>query len=434
MTPTLPLSPPRRRLLAMAVLLAAARSSQAWANPATPSTRQPDGQALRAIRSWPSADYSRLTLEHEADPFQYKVFRLPDPDRLVIDLRGLGFSPLLATIGTMLQPQDPYVAQLRAGQFDAETVRIVMDLRDAGEHAVLDLPPIGPYSSRLVIDVFPPPARDPLLALLQQLEAEQAKPTPVPSPPPPAVAGRPAPPRPPARRVITIALDAGHGGEDPGAVGKGGTYEKNVVLSIAKKVSAQFAGDPSIRTVLTRSGDYFVPLAKRVAKARASQADLFVSIHADAWISPSARGASVYALSEKGATSTAARWMANKENASDAIGGISLKRVPNELGQTLLDLSIDSQIRQSKQLGSAVLERLGGVGRLHKPRVEQAGFAVLKSPDIPSILVETAFISNPEEEQRLREPGYQESIARAIADGIRSFLKSTPVQFGRPLA
>lgn len=406
-----------RRQLLMLLSLAALRPAQA------------SERSILAIRSWPSADYSRLTLEHDGDQLPHRVFRLADPDRLVIDLKGVAFGPLLSAIGGSLQPSDPYVAGLRAGQFDANTVRIVLDLKNAGDHALLELPPIGPYSSRLVIDVFPPPDRDPLLALLQQLEAEASRPVPAPSPSPdtPPKAAR-------RRRVITLALDAGHGGEDPGAVGRGGTHEKDVVLSIAQRVSAQFAQDPGFRTVLTRSGDYFVPLAKRVAKARASQADLFVSIHADAWISPTARGASVYTLSEKGASSTAARWMANKENASDAIGGISLQRVPSELGQTLLDLSIDSQIRQSKQLASAVLQRLGGVGRLHKPQVEQAGFAVLKSPDIPSILVETAFISNPEEEQRLREPGYQDAIARAIAEGIRAFLQSTPVQFGRPLA
>lgn len=223
-------------------------------------------------------------------------------------------------------------------------------------------------------------------------------------------------------RLLIVAVDAGHGGEDPGAHGRGGTREKDVTLAIARRIKAELAGDPNIRVVLTRDGDYFVPLATRVAKARRARADVFVSIHADAFVRPDARGSSVFALSPRGASSAAARWLARQENQADLIGGVNLsKRDPN-LARTLLDLSQTATINDSLRLGRLVLREIGGVNRLHKPRVEQAGFAVLKAPDIPSILVETAFISNPAEERRLADAEYQIRLARVIVDGIKKYL------------
>jgi N-acetylmuramoyl-L-alanine amidase len=227
-------------------------------------------------------------------------------------------------------------------------------------------------------------------------------------------------------RLVTIAIDAGHGGEDPGAHGKGGANEKDVTLAIARRLKAQVDAEPNMRAVLTRDGDYFIPLHMRVVKARAVQADLFVSIHADAFINADARGSSVFALSERGATSAAARWLAKRENEADLIGGVNIKVKDPYLAQTLLDLSQTATINDSLKLGKAVLGELGGINRLHKGDVEQAGFAVLKAPDIPSILVETAFISNPEEEQRLTDDAYQDKMASAILGGIKRYFAKNP--------
>jgi N-acetylmuramoyl-L-alanine amidase len=228
------------------------------------------------------------------------------------------------------------------------------------------------------------------------------------------------------KRLITIALDPGHGGEDPGAIGARGSKEKNIVLSIAKRLNNKIENEPNMRSFMTRDGDYFVPLHTRVRKARQVGADLFVSIHADAFIQPHAKGASVFALSQQGATSTTARWMANKENASDLIGGINIKTTDNQVAHLLLDMSTTAQIKDSVQAGSAVLQRIGGFAALHKNKVEQAGFAVLRAPDIPSILVETAFISNPKEEAKLNDEAYQEQIAEAILLGIKDYFAKNP--------
>ncbi|MEY2843700.1 MAG: hypothetical protein RI920_1737, partial [Pseudomonadota bacterium] len=236
------------------------------------------------------------------------------------------------------------------------------------------------------------------------------------------------------RRLVVVALDAGHGGEDPGAVGPSGLYEKDVVLSVAHKLKALINSQPGMRAMLTRDADYFVPLHERVIKARRVQADLFVSIHADAFMNAQARGASVFALSETGATSAAARWMARRENASDLVGGVNIKAKDATVMQALLDMSTTAQIKDSLKLGNAVLGTLGKVGRLHKPRVEQAGFAVLKAPDIPSILVETGFISNPEEESKLKDGDYQDQLAQALIQGIqRYFAKNPPLARNRAL-
>jgi len=227
-------------------------------------------------------------------------------------------------------------------------------------------------------------------------------------------------------RMITIALDPGQGGEDPGAIGRGGSREKDVVLAIAKRLKARLETQPNMRAMLTRDADYFVPLHVRVQKARKVQADLFVSIHADAWVEPTARGSSVFVLSEKGASSTAARWLANKENAADLIGRVNIQTHNRPLPHVLLDLSTTAQINDSLKVGSAVLRELGGINRLHKAAVEQAGFAVLKAPDIPSILIETAFISNPEEEAKLVDDAYQDRMADAVLKGIKKYFAKNP--------
>ncbi|MET0981134.1 MAG: N-acetylmuramoyl-L-alanine amidase, partial [Telluria sp.] len=227
-------------------------------------------------------------------------------------------------------------------------------------------------------------------------------------------------------RMVTIALDPGHGGEDPGAIGPSGTREKDIVLAVAKKLKARLEALPNTRVMLTRDGDYFVPLGTRVEKARKVQADLFVSIHADAFIEARARGSSVFVLSEKGASSTAARWLATDQNKADMIGGVNLARHDRQLASVLFDLSTTAQINDSLKLGKAVLGEIGGINRLHKAAVEQAGFAVLKAPDIPSILVETAFISNPEEEAKLKDEGYQEQLANAITRGIKRYFAANP--------
>jgi N-acetylmuramoyl-L-alanine amidase len=227
-------------------------------------------------------------------------------------------------------------------------------------------------------------------------------------------------------RMITIALDPGHGGEDPGASGKSGSREKDIVLAIAKRLKNKLEDMPNIRVMLTRDGDYFVPLGTRVEKARKVQADLFVSIHADAFVQPTARGSSVFVLSEKGASSSAARWLADKENSADTIGGVNVKYHDRQLASVLLDLSTTAQINDSMKLGRSVLGEIGGINRLHKGSVEQAGFAVLKAPDIPSILIETAFISNPEEEAKLLDEDYQNKLADAIVTGIRRYFARNP--------
>jgi N-acetylmuramoyl-L-alanine amidase len=233
-------------------------------------------------------------------------------------------------------------------------------------------------------------------------------------------------PRPASERLITSAIDPGHGGEDPGARGRAGTLEKNITLSISQKLKERIENEPNMRAVLTRDGDFFIPLHMRVEKARRARADLFVSIHADAFIKPSANGSSVFALSERGATSVAARWLAKQENDADLIGGVNLGIKDPYLKQTLLDLSQTASINDSLKLGKAVLQEMGGINRLHKNYVEQAGFAVLKAPDIPSILIETAFISNPDEERKLRDPAYQNKMADAIFNGIKRYFSKNP--------
>lgn len=411
------------------------------------------------VRLWPADEYTRVTLEH-AGAIKYKHFLIENPWRMVIDLLDLRLDPTLKELTGRLHPDDPYVQAIRVAQYDANTVRLVFDLKAEVKPEVFTIDPVAEYKNRFVVDFYPKKAADPLLALLEkspdpaaredeisralQLADSEAK-TPAKgeasntppankAQPPKAPATAEKAPAPSVRRMVTVAIDPGHGGEDPGAVGKGGTYEKNVVLAISKKLKAEIDKMPGMRAMLTRNGDFFVPLHTRVQKARSVNADLFVSVHADAFIRPTAGGSSVYVLSERGATSTAAKWIANKENASDLIGGVNIKGTDSQLARVLLDLSTTAQINDSLKLGDAVLGKLGKVNRLHKPRVEQAGFAVLRAPDIPSILVETAFISNPDEERKLSSPDHQQELAEAIAKGIASYFAKNPPVARTPLA
>jgi N-acetylmuramoyl-L-alanine amidase len=380
---------------------------------------------------------------------------------LVVDIEGLQLNPTLKDLVAKVKPNDPYVAQIRVGQFQPMVVRLVFDLKEAVKPQLFTLDPIAEYQYRLVFDLYPANPPDPLMQLVREstkkekllLEAQSkkdddpiaafaqsnipgVKPTlksdqgSKPSAPP-AIAGKAidsssTQQRIPFKRLVTIAVDPGHGGEDPGAIGARGSYEKNIVLSIAKRLKNKIDQEASMRPFLTREGDYFMPLHRRVSKARQVEADLFISIHADAFIQPHARGASVFALSQQGATSSAARWMANKENSSDLIGGINIKVKDKQVAHLLLDMSTTAQINDSLKVGNSVLRNIADFAPLHKNKVEQAEFAVLKAPDIPSILIETAFISNPQEEKRLNDEGYQERIAEAILAGIKDYFSRNP--------
>jgi N-acetylmuramoyl-L-alanine amidase len=396
------------------------------------------GARLLDVRLWPAADYTRLTLEHD-QPLRFTQFMVREtpPLRLVVDIEDVELSPRLKELVGRVGADDPYIALVRVGQNRPGVVRLVIELKEDIRPEVFALPPVGPYQHRLVLDLRPVNPPDPLLALLREHEArlrdggqrdEEAlvrelrkAETERLGPSPQARGGRR-----PIDRLLTIAIDPGHGGEDPGAIGRRGTQEKEVTLNIARRLQRLIGAEREMRVLLTRDGDFFVPLRERVEKARRVQADLFVSIHADAWIRPDARGSSVFALSERGASSTAAAWMARRENDADLIGGVNLGGHDPQLAQVLLDLSTTAQINDSLRFGNAVLRELERINTLHKARVEQAGFAVLKAPDIPSILVETAFISNPDEERRLNDDGYQQRIAAAILGGIKRHLAKYP--------
>lgn len=405
---------------------------------------------VSSTRVWPAPDYTRVTIESQ-QPIRHKLFNLDNPDRLVLDLEDVALNAAVTDIAGKISAEDPYIKGVRAGRFKPGTIRLVFDLKAKVKPEAFALAPIAGYGHRLVLDIYPLTPPDPLLAFLKRRESGQPETpatTPAPAPaltptpelaapevgPPPVAAKSETPaPKPAARaarpaseRLITIAIDPGHGGEDPGARGRSGTLEKNVTLSIAQKLKERIETEPNMRAVLTREGDFFIPLHMRVEKARRVRADLFVSIHADAFVKPSANGSSVFALSERGATSVAARWLAKQENDADLIGGVNLGIKDPYLKQTLLDLSQTASINDSLKLGKAVLQEMGGINRLHKNYVEQAGFAVLKAPDIPSILIETAFISNPDEERKLRDPVYQNKMADAIFAGIKRYFSKNP--------
>jgi N-acetylmuramoyl-L-alanine amidase len=397
---------------------------------------EPSAESIRAIRVWPAPDYTRVTVE-SGEPLRHRLILLRNPERLALDLEDADFPSVQQGFAGKVSPSDPYIGNLRVGRFKPGVVRVVLDLKTEVKPQIFTLAPIGDYGHRLVLDIYPIEPLDPILALLQKPELkmgdfgkatggapEEQKREAGPYGKPPQSAKDSAGPT--VNRLVTIAIDAGHGGEDPGARGRRGTYEKNVTLTIARKLKTLIDVEPNMRALLTRDGDFFIPLEGRVEKARRVKADLFVSVHADAFIKPHVRGSSVFALSERGATSTAAQWLAKRENKADLIGGVNLGRKDRYLDMTIADLSLTAQISDSLKLGRAVLGELGGVNFLHKGNVEQAGFAVLKAHDIPSILVETAFISNPDEERRLNDTAYQEKIAVAILRGIKGYVAKNP--------
>jgi N-acetylmuramoyl-L-alanine amidase len=418
------------------------------------------GATILAVRVWPAPDYTRITIESDGQ-LNAKQFFVATPPRLAVDIEGIDLNPALRELVAKVKSDDPFISGIRVGQNAPNVVRLVVDLKQAALPQVFTLPPVAAYQHRLVFDLYPTQVADPLAGLIAerlkdgQLAGKPAPaasaasaasspvdplgeliariPTPAPTPPPASVAARPQRPESgKTDRLIIVAVDPGHGGEDPGAVGPGGTREKDVVLQIAHRLRERINAQTNMRAFLTRDADFFVPLGTRVQKARRVQADLFISIHADAFFTPRPQGASVFALSDRGATSSAARWMADKENSADLVGGVNVKSKDAQVASALLDMSTTAQIRDSMQLGTAMLGEIGNVGKLHKGKVEQAAFAVLKAPDIPSVLVETAFISNPDEEEKLKSDAYQEQLADAIMRGIgRYFAKNPPLARNR---
>jgi N-acetylmuramoyl-L-alanine amidase len=416
------------------------------------------GASILAVRVWPASDYTRVTIESDTLLTTKQVF-ITDPPRLALDIEGIDLNPALKELVAKVKSDDPFISGVRVGQNAPNVVRLVFDLKQAAKPQVFTLTPVAAYQHRLVVDLYPAVAIDPLdaliagikkstpnsvpasdpiadlLAKLPQPNTSEASKPHAPVKPSPA---KPAPTPPSSNRLIIIALDPGHGGEDPGAVGPAGTKEKDVVLQMAKLLRDRINdakstdGNTVMRAFLTRDGDYFVPLHERVRKAQKVQADLFVSIHADAFFTPTARGASVFALSEKGASSSATKWIADKENKADSVGGLNIKTKDRAVASALLDMSTTAQIKDSLNVGGAVLGEIGSMAKLHKGKVEQASFAVLKAPDIPSVLIETAFISHPEEEQKLRDPVYQEQLVSAIWRGLsRYFAKHPPLARNR---
>ncbi len=424
------------------------------------------GATIVAVRVWPSKDYTRLTIESDAPIMARQVF-IPEPPRLVVDIDGIDLIPALRELVAKVQSDDPNIAGIRIGQSLPGVVRLVIDLKRAMQPQVFNLAPVAAYQHRLVLDLYPAQPANPLQTLLKE-ETEAAPSVPGMARPmadlkqqpladdpigdlindplggliaqkfkkaadastgqlaqkenPPAV----GPSRKKTDRLVIVALDPGHGGEDPGAIGPGGTREKDVVLQIALRLRDRINQQPNMRAFLTRDADFFVPLQVRVQKARSVKADLFISVHADAFLTAAPAGASVFALSEKGASSSAARWLANKENSADLVGGVNASSKDSQVRQALFDMSTTAQIKDSMKLGSVMLGQMGSVGKLHKGRVEQASFAVLKAPDIPSVLVETAFISNPSEEVRLRSTSYQVELANALMRGISQYFSKNP--------
>ena len=445
------------------------------------------GATIVAVRVWPSQDYTRLTIESDGE-LKARQFFVAEPPRLAVDIEGIDLIPALRELVAKVKPDDPNILGIRVGQNAPGVVRLVIDLKQPILPQVFTLPPVAAYQYRLVFDLYPTQVADPLEALIAEKLADRPVAAAAPSPaastlaqdalgeliarqsdkppvaaapqPPTSTPRKPADARPPAApptspptaiasaarpppepfplpggktdRLVIVALDPGHGGEDPGAVGPGGTREKDVVLQIAHRLRDRINQQPNMRAYLTRDADFFVPLHVRVQKARKVQADLFISIHADAFFTARPQGASVFALSDKGASSSAARWMADKENSADLVGGLNVKAKDAQVAKALLDMSTTAQINDSLKLGTAMLGEIGNVGKLHKAKVEQAGFAVLKAPDIPSVLVETAFISNPDEEAKLRSEDYQIQLADALMRGIgRYFARNPPLARNR---
>ena len=383
---------------------------------------------VSSTRIWPASEYTRLTLESDT-PINYSLILLKNPDRVVLDLEDVTLTSEIKKLPEKISADNLYIRALRIGRFKPEILRLVLDLKTEVKPQAFVLKPVGDYGHRLVLDIYPASPPDPLMALLSEGAVKSAQ----------ASAYEDIKSDRKSRtnktaikkidstvRLITVAIDPGHGGEDPGAMSKRGTYEKNITLAIARKLKAKIDAEPNMRAALTRDGDYFLSLPMRLEKARKLNADLFLSIHADAFVKPHARGSSVFTLSERGATSAAASWLAKKENDADLIGGVNLDTKDLYLNKTLLDLSLSQTREDSHSLAREVLSEIGEINHLHKDNVEQAGFAVLKSPDIPSILVETAFISNPDEEKKLRNKAYQDKMAKAMLDGIKRYFSKNP--------
>lgn len=405
------------------------------------------GPKILAVRAWPGKSSTRITIESDSE-LRFFVSALANPDRAVVDLSDVQADAAFQKALETLKNDTGVLTRARIGQYRADTARLVLELKSRSETAAFALPPVGQYRYRLVIDLTPLDADDPIAAFLskliereRQLEKaadlaaiEAAKPVPPILPPKPNVLPPVIPPvaqRPPAPRHIkpfVVVLDPGHGGEDPGAVGPAGTYEKDVVLAIALKAKALLEQDPRIVVLMTREEDVFIALGDRVRKARGVNADVFVSVHADAFTRPDARGSSVFALSERGASSTAAKWIADKENQSDLIGGVRLVGRDPSLAKMILEMSQSITNAESMKLGRGMIGEIKPINKLHKGSVELAGFAVLRAPDIPSILIETAFISNPEEEANLSSVAHQIKLARAIRNGVRKFLATQQVR------
>jgi N-acetylmuramoyl-L-alanine amidase len=385
-----------------------------------------DAAMVASARLWPAQEYTRLILETPA-PMAHQLLAMKNPERLVLDLEGVELNPEIGRLPERVLAGDPYIQAIRVAMYRPGVLRVVLDLKSEVNPQLFALKPVGEYGHRVVLDLYPLIPLDPLMALLE-IERNEGPHEPASaesSADKPSAANDRAG-KPPSRRRIVVAIDPGHGGEDPGAIGRRGTYEKNVTLAIARKLKALIDDEPGMRAMLTRDDDYFVPLGVRVEKARRVRADLFISIHADAFTTPTARGSSVFALSEHGATSAAARLLAQHENQADLIGGVNLSARDPIVKRTMLDMSQTAQISDSLRVGRSVLDGIGMVNALHKGGVEQAGFAVLKAPDIPSILVETAFISNPDEEQKLRDEGYQRKFAASMRSGIKQYFARNP--------
>jgi N-acetylmuramoyl-L-alanine amidase len=429
---------------------------------------------ILTVRVWPAPEYSRVTIESDA-PLSASQTVITSPPRLAVDIAGVTLNPALKELVAKVKADDPNIEGIRVGQYSADVVRLVIDLKQGVRPQMFTLAPVAAYQHRLVLDLYPVRSVDPLDALMAQYaqpkasapasgapaksasdplgelmaqrsgkgtESAATQPSAPPKLPPPSVALAPPPPSSPGAnmtqgpsylgtdRLIIIALDPGHGGEDPGAIGPGGTLEKDVVLKLAHllrdRINASSVKGTPMRAFLTRDADYFVPLHVRVQKARRVQADLFVSLHADAFFTPQPQGASVFALSQGGASSSAARWMAAKENKADLIGGLNVKAKGLEVQSALLDMSTTAQIVDSLKLGGTLLGEVGRVGKLHKGQVEQASFAVLKAPDIPSVLVEAAFISNPAEERKLNSEEFQNQFADALMRGLLAYFARNP--------
>ncbi|MEP6942801.1 MAG: N-acetylmuramoyl-L-alanine amidase [Betaproteobacteria bacterium] len=371
---------------------------------------------IASARLWPAQEYTRLILE-SAGPVPHTILSIRNPSRLVLDLEDVELTAELEQLARLVHPGDPYIQAIRIARFKPGVLRVVLDLKTEVNPQLFALLPFGDHGHRVVLDLYSLTPPDPLMALLDRDGAARDADDKAPSRSPGAKS---------ARRPIIIAIDPGHGGEDPGAIGRRGTYEKHVTLAIARRLKTLIDAEPGMRAMLTRDDDYYVALSARVQKARRVQADLFISVHADAFSTPTARGSSVFALSEHGASSAAARWLAQRENEADLIGGVNLDNREPMLAKTLLDLSQTAQISDSIRVGRSVLEGIGSINALHKGSVEQAGFAVLKAPDIPSILIETAFISNPEEEQMLKSEAHQQRFAQSILNGVKRYFAQNP--------